>query len=151
LLLFDQDYEFDVHAPRFIVYRCMIDSREEEYVVPYFGIISKIIDFGNSSLPEKGIISAKAVDKRQIYERTQLDMLLLFHWIHTACVSTGNKDITGILEQLDPTKSYILYNTEYIMEIYDTIPTLKDMMLNSMFEAYKNKSISSDYIYNTYG
>jgi len=123
-----------------------------EYAVPYFGILAKIIDFGNSALPEKNIYSAKSKDRRQVYERSQIDILLLFHWIYTTSViGAHNIDIANMLEKLDPTKSYILYNTEHIANIYHTIPTLDDMLSNPIFDRYKDKNISAEYIYNTYG
>lgn len=149
LLKFDQEYKFDNNSPKFLVYTI----KNIEYYVPYFGIIPKIIDFGFSSVPEAKIMSMASEDILYTYYRTNNDLLLLFYWIDNI-IANINKDyknpILTLLSDLEPNKSYIHYDTSYIRKIETDIPTYEDMILNKVWNEYKNKNISEDKIYKKY-
>jgi hypothetical protein len=149
MLKFNHAYQFRAGEPKFLVFH--VDGNK--YSPPYFGIIPKIIDFGFSSLPEAGFISSATKDRITMFERSENDLLFLFHWIYRTSIGY-NRDRDGLIENLlstlDPTKSFINYDTEYIRKIRDKIPTYDDMLSNKVFDEYKNMHIVKSQIYEEY-
>jgi serine/threonine protein kinase len=135
MLKFDTDFVYRADKPVFLQFKI----KGKIFTVPYFGIISKIIDFGFSVIPEEGIISNAVDDRVSMYHRTDNDLLFLFHWINYTVYNAGT-DKTGsvddILSALEPNQTYIQYRTEKIRHISDKIPTYDDMVNNSVFDEY---------------
>jgi hypothetical protein len=147
MLNFNAKYKFKLSNQKFLVFR----THDTIFSIPYFGIIAKIIDFGFSEIPEEDIISDATKDRVNMFHRSDNDLLFLFYWISKTLdneKTTSNKDILEILSKLDPTESYILYNTERIRNRHD-IPTYEDMLYNDVFKEYHNlvplKQIYGDY------
>lgn len=149
MLKFDSNYKFRTDNPKYLVFT--IDG--ETYSIPYFGIIPKIIDFGFSIIPEEGVISVVYKDPKQMYLRSDNDLLFLYYHINIAInISGGDKlgRIDKILQSLDPSLSYVHYNTSYIREHADKIPSYDDMMKNKIWDEYKGYKPPKNQIYNEY-
>lgn len=149
MLRFDPSYKFRATNPKFLVF--MIDG--EQYSVPYFGIIPKIIDFGYSSLPEEGIVSNATEDRVQMYFRSDNDLLFLFHFIHYTLSHTGGDKlgrVDKLLTKLEPNRTYIHYNTEHIRKVANKIPTYEQMVKNRAFAEYKKYKPPKNQIYNEF-
>lgn len=149
VLKFDRDYKFKPTKPRFLLYHIA----DEEYYVPYFGIIPKIIDFGFSTVPEEGIISSATEDKHIMFYRSKNDMMFLFYHIYHVVATSGRERldrIDKILCALEPTRSYVHFYTEHIRKIEDQLPTYEDMIKNNVFHEYKKYRAKPNQIYKTY-
>lgn len=148
MLKFDHNYMFSTRDPKFLV----LPALGKKYAVPYFGIKPKIIDFGFSSLPELGIISSATQDRIIMFERSENDLLFLFHWIHrtAASYSVGASIIDRLLVALEPTKSFIRYDTEHIRRVRAEIPSYDDMLSSQVFSDYVYDSLPAAQIYEEY-
>lgn len=78
MLKFDAKSIFSALHPKFLIYPVGV----HEFVVPYFGITPKIIDFGFSSLPEINAVSAITMDRDVMYNRVDNEVMFLFYNIH---------------------------------------------------------------------
>lgn len=145
MLKFDNSYQFDPANPKYIVF----NSEKRRYVIPYFGIICKIIDFGFASIPEKGIISAITRDKYMMHLRTDNDLLYFFSDIYL--LSPNQRMIDNILSQIEPTRSYIHFNTDYIKRTGKNIPDSAEMLESELFQKYTKKNINKINIWHEYG
>ena len=150
MLRFDPSYKFKATNPKFLIY--YIDG--EVYSIPYFGIIPKIIDFGFSVIPEENIISNATDDKVLMYYRSHNDLLMLFHHIHhvLAAVDQGKvARVDKILSALEPNRTYIHFNTEYIRKIEDILPSYESMVHNNIFREYRKYTVPKAQIYDEFG
>ncbi|MCK9608193.1 MAG: hypothetical protein M0R33_17245 [Methylomonas sp.] len=154
MIKFDKDFRYTPLFQRFLVY----DYKPCKVVfeVPFFGMITKIIDFGFGQIPELGILNTFSDDLQLSYHRTEFDMVALFHNISGQVLSDKTRgkntyNIIGILNQLEPTQMY-LHNARDVIEANaDKIPTIHQMMLNPVFAEYHNvKNIAPGQIYKTY-
>lgn len=149
MLKYDGNYVFSAANPKFLVFKV----EGVKHIVPYFGIIPKIIDFGFSALPEEDVISNATEDKLQMFYRTQNDLLFLFNWIYYI-LSRYDGDRTGkvaeMLSKLEPNKTYIKYYPEHIRSIEDEIPSYKCMIKNKVWKEYKTTKITRAQIYKEY-
>lgn len=141
MLKIDTSYKYKITSPKFLIYTV----EDVKYIIPYFGIIPKLIDFGFSSLPEEGIISNMTEDKLQMYTRADNDLLFLFYWILDS--ANESTEIDKILSQLEPNRAYIHYNANYIKKIESKIPTYSQMIKNNIWDEYKNYSIDNSQIH----
>lgn len=147
LLKFDPDYQFRADDVKFLVFT--VEGRK--YYVPYFGIIPKIIDFGFSVIPEEGITSNIVEDLTLMYYRSKNDMIFLFYWIYkTLRESSQSQEIEAILQSLEPNRTYVKYNTEYIRKIENDIPSYLDMIQNKVFKEYSSNRPSPGQIKREY-
>lgn len=144
MLKLDNSYKFSLENPKYIV--MYVDG--ERYTIPYFGIICKIIDFGFASIPEKGIISEIVNDKYMMHLRTDNDLLYFFSDVYA--VSPNQPMINSILEQLEPNKSYIHFNTDFIARHADKFPTVKQMVGAKLFDKYRGKDPKPSEIWHEY-
>lgn len=136
MLKIDFRYKFDPSRPKYMKFVVGADV----YYVPYFGIIAKIIDFGFSQIPEEGVVSNATDDLVNMFYRSDNDVLLLFYWINSVLHnnnSPSNGEIAKLLEQLEPGRTYVAYQTERIRHIESQIPTYREMVSNSVFADYK--------------
>ena len=148
MLKIDFRYKFNINRPKYM--RFVIG--ETVYHVPYFGIVAKIIDFGYSQIPEEGVISNATDDLVNMFYRSKNDLLLLFYWINNVVQnnpSPSNDEILKMLAQLEPMRTYILYQTERIRHIESQIPSYKDMVFNPIFADYK-KDVGGAEMFGTY-
>lgn len=149
MLKFDSNYEFKATNPKFLIF--VIDG--EQYSVPYFGIIPKIIDFGFSSLPEENIVSNVTEDKVQMYYRCDNDLLFLFYHIHDTLTESGGDKlgrVDKLLSALEPNRAYIQYYIEYIRKVEDKIPSYEKMIKNKIWNEYKKYTVPPSQIYNEF-
>ncbi|SIP86129.1 Putative serine/threonine-protein kinase [Pacmanvirus A23] len=149
LLKFDPNYKFRATNPKFIVFHMGGD----EYSVPYFGIIPKIIDFGFSSLPEEGYVSNATEDRRIMFERSDNDILLLFRFIYLRLAASGGDKlgrVDKLMSQLEPNRAYVHYYPAYIRKIQHKIPTYEQMVKNKVFDEYKKFKPTKGQIYNEF-
>lgn len=149
MLKLDPNYKFKATNPKFLIFT--IDG--EQYSIPYFGIIPKIIDFGLSTLPEEGLISVVTADRMAMYYRSENDLLFLFHHI-THTLYHKDKDKLGrvdkILQHLEPNRAYVQYYTEHIRKLGDKIPTYEQMIKNHVWDEYKKIKVPNSQIYNSF-
>lgn len=148
LLKIDNDYVFDPHNPRFLLFP--VDGAT--YAVPYFGIIPKIIDFGFSSLPEKNLVSNVVADKIQMYFRADHDIILLLYWIRKQLITANVQNaaaVFSLLAELDPTGVHKHYNTKTIRKMHDKILSYEDMLKLPVWDIYR-KHVPSKYVWREY-
>jgi hypothetical protein len=170
MLKFDTSYKFKASNQKFMIFKIPKDNNKRSdgnpsdgtqdstseddfitFVVPYFGIVAKIIDFGFSTIPEEGVISDFTADIIQTYYRSQNDLLFLFHWISRTVRKTDPTGfITKMLRQLEPNEMYVRYNTERIRGMEDQIPTYNDMVRNKLFAEYTKVEVNPSQVYGTY-
>lgn len=113
-----------------------------KFAVPYYGIVTKIIDFGNSELPELGIISQSSGNALVMHDRFANDMIILLHWVYVHMVlHNGSEAIEDLLKKLEPNQTYIKYDTTYIQQVTDKIPGYDHMLLSEVFANYRVEDI----------
>lgn len=136
MLKFDADFVFNQAKPTYVAFPIGADV----YYVPYFGITPKIIDFGNSTLPEENAISSAVANKVHMHYRAQNDLLFLFYWIY-ATIESSHGDLDGnvarLLQKLEPNGTFRHYHTESIRAIEDRIPSYLQMITNPVWNSYK--------------
>jgi hypothetical protein len=136
VILFDGEYNYDDKMYDNYVINGEVDA---VYCLPYFGLIPKIIDFGNSILPEIGAISTSYDDVFYMNNRVENDFLFLFHWFHVIAVDFHKSvAVDKLLSALEPNRSYVNYNTDHIRELGDKIPTYETMLKCDVWDVYKN-------------
>lgn len=142
MIKYNKKYKFSDSAKYEVFY-----TEDAKYCIPYFGLVAKVIDFGFSSIPEKNIVSYVAEDITINHIRTRNDLIFLFHDILQL---NDNPTVREILEEIDISKSFIHFDTEYIKRHEDKIPSYRDMLNSDVFSEYKNKNISKDEIWHEY-
>ncbi len=143
MVLVDAEYKFG--DPKYVIYKV----HDTEYAIPYFGIVAKIIDFEGSVLPEKKLISMNTANRIQMNERADNDILLLLYWVYQISVlENKSTEIEALLTALEPNKTFVRYNTEYIASV--EIPTYREMLQNKVFKDYINDNIPLHLRYKTY-
>ena len=149
ILKFDTKFKFKGTEPKFLLFH--IDG--VPYIIPYFGIIPKIIDFAYSVLPEEHIYSNIIEDRAQMYDRADNDLLFLFHWIYRVLGATNNPNlgkVEAILSSIEPNESYKHHYTAYIRKISEEIPSYHEMLKGKIFDEYRNYKVPSSQIYAEY-
>jgi hypothetical protein len=166
VILFDGEYNYDVAIyDRYVIEglgcananakananaNAKADANSTVFCLPYFGLIPKIIDFGNSIMPEIGAVSTSYDDVFYMNNRVENDILFIFHWFHVITVDFHKSTaVDRLLSALDPTRSYINYNTDRIRELGDKIPTYSMMLECDVWDSYKNiqnSNIRKEYI-----
>lgn len=144
MLKFDENYEFDMLKPRFLVF--IVDG--ERYYIPYFGIICKIIDFGFASIPEENIRSFAGEDRMLMSMRSKNDLLFFLYDMHD--IAGKNASIYKMLAQLEPNLTFRHYNTNNISRNEQKIPNYEAMVKNSIFFPYKRTDVLPEYIFHEY-
>ncbi len=121
MLIYDKNFQLSISKPKFI----RVIMPHGTALVPYFGITPKIIDFGFAVLPEENIISDIVDNKLHMFYQIDNDVLMLLHYIYlTSLKAADSKTAAGflgkiekLLQQIEPSKVYIQYNTEYIRKV----------------------------------
>lgn len=147
MIKYDENFKYDPINPKFYKFYVAANAMAKHdipYYVPYFGITCKIIDFGFAVIDEEGIKSSIVDDKFVMFNKTQNDLLLLLHTIWNT--QESNKMVVKFLEKLEPNKTFVHYNTDYISHIEGAVPTPYDMVTNSVFKSYRNYSPKKDQI-----
>ncbi len=134
MIKYDKQFKYDPTNPQF--YQFHVSGTP--YNVPYFGITCKIIDFGFAVIEEEGIKSSISEDKFITFIKTKNDVLFLLYDIWN--IQGNNKMVSDFLEKLEPNKTFLHYNTDYISHIDEHIPTVDDMIKNEVFSSYKKYS-----------
>lgn len=147
MLLFQDDYKFDLQNVQYMKFYV----GKKSVLVPYFGVVAKIIDFGYSSLPERGINSSAANDPRVLHSRTPNDLLFLFHHIYYAVQQNSTSDpITSILAQIEPSAAYIEWYADYLEKMRTKISTYAEMVQSPAFSSYYGKTAKKSQIWADY-
>lgn len=144
MLKFDPDYNFDMNAPKFLVF----EVDKVKHFVPYFGIIVKIIDFGFASIPEENIRSFASEDRQLMYMRTRHDLLFFLHDVYE--IAGNNPTIYNFLTDIEPNETFKHYNTAFIRRNQSNIPSYKQMVNNDVFESYRRTDVLPEHIYHEY-
>jgi serine/threonine protein kinase len=156
MLKLDRSYKFSANNQKYLKFTIPSRSggtKTDTFIIPYFGIIAKIIDFGFSAIPEEGVVSDAVQDRISMFNRSDNDLLFLFHWI--AAITRKNKTdpnshVIKMLKQLDPTEMFLVYNTERIRGVEDKIPSYEDMVYSAVFKEFANVEVPQNHIYGTY-
>jgi serine/threonine protein kinase len=147
MLLFQDDYKFDLQNIQYMKFYVAGKSA----LVPYFGVVAKIIDFGYSSIPERGINSSAANDPRVLHSRTPNDLLFLFHHIYYAVQQNATSEpITAMLAEIEPTAAYIEWYADYLEKMRGKISSYKKMVQSAPFSAYYGKTARKSQIWADY-
>lgn len=150
MLKFDFNYSFDPSSPAVVTYK----RAGKKWYIPYFGFTPKIIDFGHSVLPEEGIISAAAGDKKLAFYRAGIDILFLMHCIRIQLGSNSRMSLAELAEYdrffatLDRTGLYVMFNTTKIRDS-KSVPDNYGVLLDA-FSGYENK-VPGATIYGKFG
>ncbi len=147
MLIFNSQSVFSADKPSFLVY----PIGGHEFAVPYFGINPKIIDFGFASLPEIGITNVITLDQDVMFNRVDNEILFLFYNIYYRArpEHANYPEVCALLEALDPTQSYLEYDTTHIRTHLADIPTYEQMLFNSVFD-YRVKHIDPSSVYHRF-
>ena len=142
ILMFDSEFTYN---PDNITY--LIFGKKSMYMIPYFGVICKIIDFGYSTLPEFNIVSNIADDKKWLYYSVQNDAIALLCSIYDSLrTKKHNKFAIGILTALDSSKTFLHCDAEYANRT--RMPTITEMMDNKIWDVYRTTTLPPlDHIY----
>lgn len=144
MLKFDEDYEFDMNSPKFLLF--YVDG--EKYYVPYFGIICKIIDFGFASIPEENIKSYASEDRQLMFMRTNNDLLFFLYDVYET--AGKNSTIAEFLSLIEPNETFKHYNTSFIRRNEVKIPSYESMVKNKIFSSYKRTDIKKENVVHEY-
>jgi len=147
MLKFDPYYKFSAHNVKYFVY--VIDG--VEYSVPYFGIIPKIIDFGFSILPEKGIISASIKNPQAEYETYDNEFIHLMGGLYATAerYNTNSAELDKLFRQLDPNRFYVTRVVALIRN-NKNVPTYEDMIKSELWDEYRTISPTKQQIYSRF-
>lgn len=123
-------------------------ANSKKYYVPYNGILPKIIDFGFSSLPEKGIVNAIEGDVRKTSFPQDNDICYLFNKINSVLNVKKHPKLIQLLSDIDLKETFKRYNREYLKNHTDKITSIEDMINSSVWDLYRdNKPDKSQIIY----
>jgi len=92
-----------------------------------------LIDFNQSELPELGIYNKgvkSIVDKNILFD----DIFYLLHSIYIASRNTYSVLLDELLNEIDPTSSYIHLDITYTINKYGKKPTMKDIMKKPIWD-----------------
>lgn len=122
-------------------------SRPQTYVVPYYGVIAKIIDFGFSSIPELNIRSNIELDKYTMFTRTCTDMIFLLHDILRTTRAQEIEEVMEMLYQMDSGNCFlssVFYMEENQHNIFSTQADhsheFGDVLQREIFDVYRNQA-----------
>lgn len=150
MIKYDPNFVYDPSRPKFL----SVNVRGSRFLVPYFGIIPKIIDFGFSSLPEYNYISNITEDKFTMYHKIDNDILFLFLWLNSdieTMTNPNSRKLAQLLEELEPGKLFKKYFlATYIREVESMVPTYGEMMDNPVWNEYKEYKVSEEQIHSSY-
>lgn len=142
MLTVDNGYRHHPAEPKWLI----MTYKGNQYCVPYVGLIPKIIDFGHSEIPSRGINSPGNDDAFK-FRRSQNDLLFLFHVIHA--VAGHYNDVSKLLATLDPSMSYVAFYAPKID--LKSVPTYSQMLENPVFDyKVKGELPTSRYIYDVF-
>ncbi len=144
MIKFDTNYKFRANVPKYLVYHC----GDKTYNVPYFGLHTKIIDFGFATIPEKEIKPYSTADRNLMHIRTDNDILHMM--VHIYNRLSSSPAIDKILASMDPTRSYMKYYQPMIKGIAAEINTPEQMLAAPTFNEYLKTTIAPTDIYSEY-
>lgn len=125
-------------TPQYIEYHCRAAGLGT-YYIPYYGITPKIIDFGMSALPERGIVSRNTKSVLHITYAIESDVTTLLWHINRAVAQSPAGDkfrlLRALMEQLDPSMSWA--QTSYDALLTAQPPSLEEMMKNDIWQEYR--------------
>lgn len=132
----DPNFVLDFSRPSYLIYK----RKGLKYYVPYFGLIPKIIDFGHSVIPEEKIYSSAIDDKRHMYGRAGMDILLLLYDMRRtlASVSKNFAQYDELFSMIDPSNLYVEYDTNAIRNSGDSFESYEIML--ELFDYRKSAS-----------
>jgi serine/threonine protein kinase len=139
MLKVDKTFKYDPDRPYYLLFNT---NDLGQFAVPYFGIIAKIIDFGFSSIPAKGIHSAIEDDKYITFKSLSNDILFLMADIYKFLDLDRiyNEFVISFYQTLMPSGAYRIVNNDYINRNKDMSIESKDILTNKVYEDYKEKS-----------
>lgn len=143
MIKIDKDFTYDFNNPKFLVF----PGKEKDFYVPYYGLICKIIDFGFSSLEERGIVSDITLDKDIMYYKTDNDLLLLYYDIYET--TSADESIAKILSEIDPKKTFANFDPQQIRKMKD-IPSYKKMLFSKAFSRYQKGKFPESQVWHRY-
>jgi serine/threonine protein kinase len=147
LMKYDNRFELDVFNPKFLLFK----TNKGHFLVPYFGYICKIIDFGFSAIPELNIISDIMEDQHMMYHRegiTDISFLLSHIYGEVESSKNINRKILSMLMDLDPSKCF--EKRGIVADKNAKALTVDNMLDNKLWDIYRNKPYTKNMIYETY-
>jgi len=146
MLKYDHEHRYQSSKPKFMIY---VDHHNNTtYVVPFFGFIPKIIDYGFAQIDEENQISDIVDNKIVMYNRIDNDILYLLHDIYN--LIDYSPEMENMLSALDNDKFYKTFDPEYIRKNYKTIPTYAKMLQSKIFDEYRIEVPAKESIYHVY-
>jgi hypothetical protein len=148
MVRFDFDFKFDPENMQYLVFEDKITKTT--WTIPYFGVITKIIDFSYSSIASEGIVSTAVNDPGFMYYRSNNDLLFTLYNMYMAAKEYNIDDLLELVNQLDPHGLSRHYNTEYIRVHHDQAMGYYDMLLIKLFREYKCKPPNRNKVFHKY-
>jgi len=148
MLKYDHEHKYRSSKPKFMVYMDGSDVNKTRYVVPYFGFIPKIIDYGFAQIDEEHQISDIVDNKIVMYNRIDNDILYLLHDIYN--LIDYSPEMENMLSALDPDRFYKTFDPEYIRKHRKMVQSYEQMLKNKIFDEYLIDDPSEENIYHIY-
>lgn len=153
MLKYDRDHKYKSSDPQFIVYvdRNGLKNKyksETQYVIPYFGFVPKIIDYGFAQIDEEQQISNIVDNKIVMYNRIDNDILYLLHDIYN--IVDYSPELENMLSVLDPDRFYKTFDPEYIRKHRKVVKSYEQMLHSKIFSEYVIDDVSNKNIYHVY-
>lgn len=141
LLKFDPNFK-PLEPQKYLVF----NDSSTTYVLPYYGVVAKIIDFGFSSIPELNIRSNIELDKYTMFTRTCTDMIFLLHDILRTTRAQEIDEVMDMLYQMDSGECFlssVFYMEENQHNIFSTKADhsheFSDVLERDIFDSYRNQ------------
>jgi hypothetical protein len=99
----DDDFVFDVLKPKFLVFH----DDDTKFVVPYFGLIPKIIDFGFATIPEENIASPVLTDVYYSQPRPESDIIFFLWWVWERVSQFSSPRLFSLFHAIDPDNTFL--------------------------------------------
>ncbi len=138
MLVEDIKYKMNIYNPDTLVYNTEFNGNKKMFIVPYFGIIPKIIDFGFSTLGT--VRNVHTASKFFNYNRIKNDFLWLLHHMYIDLQdNVYNSLLIDMFNELDPKQRYIRLNLEYVeLNESNNLEEYECMLQCDLFKEYQN-------------
>lgn len=139
VLKMDREYEYKPNTTKYLLFG---KKEKTQYYIPYFGIIPKILDFGNSKMTEIDAVSPDTEDFIVKYLMFDNDFLTLLWRLHQDYLDIPGL-ITLILE-IDTSGFAKIANIHTIKKKIKHMPTLEDYINSTTWNEFKEPKESNE-------
>ncbi len=137
IISIDHDFSYNPMNMKYIKYTI----NDEKFIIPYYGCLAKIIDFGFSVIPELNIYSSIIYEKVIMRQRPYSDLLFLMTDVYHTC---ENDAVEILIEELDDTGYYI--NSDVYLLKNKKIKHTFEFLKNKNWDDYRKFEVNEDHI-----